>query len=336
MSQSTPAWPSASTGRAACPLAILSTGIIVAAIAWSHPSGMADARTTAPGLLPTDRSIEANQEGEPRLWLDGSYTGHQSEGYPSISTPSKALTLSFLTRGLVSKVLVEETQRVAAGALLVQLDDRVQQYALEAQKLAAEDDTGVLTAERRLELAEFDLANVLETERANAAAPREVERAKAERALAELNLQAAMLERKTSQLAYERDLAFSEHYRIISNIDAIVARIDVHEGESVDELQPAIHLVTIDPLWMDVAVPIQLGMTLKPGDTARVRWRDLPDQPDAAGTVLWIAPVADASSNRIIVRLEIANSDALPAGLHALVSFPMTGVGNLAVGTSSP
>ncbi|MBL1217433.1 MAG: HlyD family efflux transporter periplasmic adaptor subunit [Planctomycetes bacterium] len=331
MSQQTPGWPTESLQHSNRRVfATVSAAAALLAIAWSLPGNSAIGQNPSAGGI-----ARQDPRDEPRLQLDEPYWDYQPDGYPAISTPSKALTLSFLTRGMVEEVLVKETQVVSAGDLLVKLDDRVQQRSLEAQKLAAEDETGVLTAERRLELAEFDLDNVLETERADAAAPREVERAKAERALAELNLQSAILDRKTNQLVYERDLAFSDHYRITSKISGIVARIDVQEGESVEELQPAISLVAIDPLWMDVAVPIQLGMSLKPGDTATVRWRDLPKQPEAVGTVLWVAPIADASSNRIIIRLEIRNPDLLPAGLHAMATFPQAD-SNLAKGPSSP
>lgn len=255
---------------------------------------------------------------------DELYSGYKADGYAAISAPSKALSLSFIARGIVAEIPVEESQVVEPGQILARLDDEVQSFSLQAQLITAEDMSEQLSAQQRLALAEFDLQNILEAEQLDAVAEREVERAKIDKSLREIELQAAISNHEKNQLLYKRDKAFFDDMTIKANFKGIVARLNVHEGEAVDELQSVVNLVVIDPLWMDVAVPIKLGMALEKGDQAVVYWRDLPGEPPSQGTVLWISPVNDASSNKIILRLEIQNPASIPAGLHAKVKFPET------------
>jgi len=251
------------------------------------------------------------------------YEGYRANGYPAISTPSKNLVMSFTSRGVVASIQVQESDVVKPGQVVAALEDEAARLSVKIQQMTAEDDSDVRAAQARLDMAEFDLRNVLDAQKENAMNPNEVEHARITRMLREIELKAAERTMERNQVVYERDRVLLDDLTLRSNIEGIVIRIEAHEGEAINELEPVVRLAAIDPLWMDVAVPIRLGMVLRKGSSAIVSWRDLPeDTPLSDGRVLWVSPIADASSNQIIVRLEINNPERKPAGLHAFARFP--------------
>lgn len=263
-----------------------------------------------------------SQAVDPRRSTPPMFDGYRAEGYPAISNPSKTIMLAFTQSGTVERVPVVESQSVAPGDVIAQLDDQVQRLTVEAQRLTAEDGSAVAAAERQADLARYDLENVKELTARDSAAPRELQRAEAEYALRQIDIQAARREHQQARLIYEREAASLNEMTLRSPINGIVARVSVEEGETLEGLEPVAHIVSIDPLWMDVAIPVRLGLLVEPGSIAIVRWRDVPGNVPSEGRVLWVSAVADAASSSIVARLEIDNPDRLPAGLHALVQFP--------------
>ncbi len=250
------------------------------------------------------------------------FDAYRADGYPAISNPSKTITLAFTQSGTIASVPVVESQTVAPGDVIAQLDDRVQRLTVEVQRLTADDDSAVRAAERQAELARYDLDNVKELSAQDSAAPRELERAEAEFALREIDIGASRREHAQARLLLDRETATLNDMTLRSPIDGIVARIVVQQGQTLEGLQPVAHIVSIDPLWMDVAVPVRLGLLVEPGSVAVIHWRDVAGDVPSEGRVLWVSAVADAASSSIIVRLEIDNPQRRPAGLHALVKFP--------------
>ena len=138
----------------------------------------------------------------------------------------------------------------------------------------------------------------------------------------EIDIGASRREHAQARLLLDRETATLNDMTLRSPIDGIVARIVVQQGQTLEGLQPVAHIVSIDPLWMDVAVPVRLGLLVEPGSVAVIHWRDVAGDVPSEGRVLWVSAVADAASSSIIVRLEIDNPQRRPAGLHALVKFP--------------
>lgn len=250
------------------------------------------------------------------------FPGHREGGYAAISSPSRSIAMAFTMSGVVADVPVSEGESVEVGDVVVRLDDDVQRFALEAQRISVEDDSELRAAEERLRLAEYDYQNVLDLKERGSTAPRELERTATELALREIDLTAAKRKREQNRYLFERDSASLEDMTLTSPISGIVARVEAEKGEAVELLQPVVHVIAIDPLWMDVAIPVELAEFVEPGSHAIVHWRDISKDVASDGLVLWISPVSDASSSTIVVRIEIDNPNGLPAGLHAKVEFP--------------
>jgi len=94
----------------------------------------------------------------------------------------------------------------------------------------------------------------------------------------------------------------------------------VETGESVNALGDVVRVVQIDPLWIDVPVPLTEATNLRRGNTARVDFSD-PDKISVDGTIVFIGAVADAASGTLRVRVELPNKSNRPAGEHVRVTF---------------
>ncbi len=248
--------------------------------------------------------------------------GYREDGYPAISRASQELIMAFNARGIVGEVLVHATDVVVPGQPLIRLQDDYQSWNVEVQRIAAEDTTQIEQAERRLALAEYDLSSLEEAAAKDAASPRELIHARSDLAAIKLELRAAKAAHLQAEAAYKRDQARLDNMTLRSTIAGEIVRVDVEEGEVVEEMQAILRLVNVNPLWLDVAVPIQLGLRLQAGMTAVVSWRDVQHGVPVEGTVKYVLPVADAASNSIVVRVEVQNDEELPSGLHALLKFP--------------
>lgn len=294
----------------------------------TEANGSAAAQAGAGGLNAAPPTAGGERLGDDRV-LDVS-PGNGSlayalrpEGYPAISRPNRTVPLSFVVAGLIEAVDVAENQVVTPGQVLIRLDDDVQRWTVEAQKVIAADQTDLEAALARHEMAAFDLSATNEAKSKEATSPRDEIRAVIEERIRANELEAARYNLEQARLLLSREQARLDQMAIRSSIDGVVVEISAREGQAIDAYEPVMVVVSIDPLWLSVPVPMQLGLHVKEGDACAVRWRDLPDHPGTQGRVLFVSPVSDASSNSIMVRVEVPNEgNTLPAGLHALVQFP--------------
>jgi len=84
-----------------------------------------------------------------------------------------------------------------------------------------------------------------------------------------------------------------------------------------------VRLVQIDPLWIDVPVPIEKAKRLKPGDVVPVAFlraegpagkEAFVEDERAEGKVIFVAAVSDAAAAALTVRVEVPNPKGRPAG----------------------
>jgi len=108
---------------------------------------------------------------------------------------------------------------------------------------------------------------------------------------------------------------------IVSTIDGVVTERVLYAGEYAGENTPILKAAAIDPLNIEVIVPIRMFGTIKKGMKAEIR----PEAPVGGtyrGDVVIVDKVMDAASGTFGVRVEMANKEyRLPAGMKAKVRF---------------
>jgi RND family efflux transporter MFP subunit len=244
-----------------------------------------------------------------------------SQRVRAITSPSSDITLSYVQPGRIAKVHFVEGRWVKAGQVLVQQDDAVEQIQLAQLKAASADTTQIQAGVASLAQKRVDLRKLQKAAAQNAATELEVEHAKLSVKMAELSLQLARFEHKQAKRKYDEVKAQVEKMRLVSPIDGRIEKIHVEAGESINALTDVVRVVQIDPLWIDVPVPLVKAVELTTGKTARVMFAS-PNRASVEGSIIYIAAVADAASGTLRVRIEVPNKSNRPAGEHVEVIFP--------------
>jgi RND family efflux transporter MFP subunit len=246
------------------------------------------------------------------------------QGHEAICRPSKEVTLAFTMHGQIDEVLVAAGDRVTEGQLLVQLDDAVERAQVNQLKVQAEDETYIEAEKARLAQAEVDLERLEEAWQADesrrAVTEYELDQARLQVTISKLSVQLAQLNHEQDMRKYEEAQLQLERMQLTSPIEGTVEVLFAESGETVEALQQVIHLVNIDPLWIDIPVPIAEARDLAVGRPAAITFGGEADL-QAMGKIIHIASVADSASETLKVRVEMANPDHVPAGQQVFVEF---------------
>ena len=241
----------------------------------------------------------------------------------AVTTPSSDITLSYVQPGIISKVHFVEGTWVTAGQVLVQQDDSVEQIQLAQLKAASEDITQIQASEASMAQKKVDLQKLEKAAVQKAATELEVEHAKLDVKMAELSLNLAKFEHEQAKRKYEEARVKVEKMSLVTPIDGRIEKIHVEAGESINALTDVVRVVQIDPLWIDVPVPLVHAMDLSMGKKATVLFSS-PNRATVEGSIIYIAAVADAASGTMRVRVEVPNKSKRPAGEHIEIIFPVS------------
>ena len=208
--------------------------------------------------------------------------------------PGRDVKLGALTSGRVAEVLVSEGDVVQRGQLLVKLEQTALADAV------AQTEANVAQAAAQLALARTRFQNATRAFDAGVAARQEVDDARAAQVTAESALRSARAAASTAH----NELVRSE---LRAPFDGMVAHVFVAAGEPVDASgKPLVEVVDNQVL--------ELRGGLAPQDAARVRVSmpaELRLQGTATGpvpgTVIAIAPVVDAATGLVTVRIRVEN-----------------------------
>lgn len=218
-------------------------------------------------------------------------------------------------------------QVVKKGQLLVRGRDTEALAALEVQRVRAKNRAPIDAAVASLDLAEIRLRDGEQAFKDTAMTQAEVDerRAQVANSKAQLdNAKAQVAEEQARLVQLERQL---ERYRLEAPFDGVVELVAAEVGQTFEQAQPMVRVVSVDPVWIDVPASTEETLTLglKAGDKAWVLL-DVPHDPSRPrgevieGKVLDVSRVVDASGSRR-VRVEAPNARQWPAGIRARVRF---------------
>ncbi len=219
--------------------------------------------------------------------------------------PGRDVKLGALSAGRVAEVRVSEGDAVQKGDLLLRLERTPLADAV------AQAEANVAQARAQLELARKKLKSAEAAFDAGVAARQEVEDARAAQVSAESALRSANAAAST---AYN-ELARSE---LRAPFDGWVAQVSVAAGEQVDASgKPLVEVVDNTALELRGGVPSQAAAQVRPGMQADVQLQETAGGA-VPGTVIAVAPVVDAATGLVTIRIRVDNPGArIKAGTPA-------------------
>ncbi|MEE8543369.1 MAG: efflux RND transporter periplasmic adaptor subunit [Gammaproteobacteria bacterium] len=245
----------------------------------------------------------------------------QSDSYDCVMEAKSTIELQSAEEGILDRVLVERGYRVKAGEIVARLESEQQALTVARARLRAEGQTGIDAAKAQNEFRRKE-AERLEGLRSTAAIPeRDYVTAVVESRLAEIAVETAEMEHDIAKLEYEQAKSLLERRSIRSPVEGVVVDVTMFPGEYVHEQATVMTIAEIDPLFVEVFMPVAQYETVQPGMPANV----MPESPIGGSydaEVAVVDNVFDAASRTFRVRLVLPNADyALPAGLRCTVRF---------------
>ena len=268
-------------------------------------------------------SILALITGFAAITQGGAVSASDDFVYDGVALPSRVISLGAASDGLISHVLVDRGDRVQTGQVLAQLDVSVPRANAALAKARAEG-----TAERRVIEAKLaDIRRRLVQYEAllkdGFRTSEEVDLLKTELSIEELNLASAAEKTAINVLEVARAEALVNQGTMESPFDGVVFERFLSPGEfySKSGQQPVLTLAQLDPLYVEVHVPVDLFETITVGAPATVLL-DASGDPTRTGLVQVKDSAVDTASRTFRVRLAIPNPDyRLPSGLRCRIRF---------------
>ncbi len=244
------------------------------------------------------------------------------DAYDCVIEPSLVTDLGSSADGLIAELLVARGDIVRAGGPVARLRSEVETVALEVARSRAESTLAVDIARARAELAAKEADRQRELQARRVAATAAVDQALSASAQAEIELLQAEHEQQMARLELNRSEISLGLRTVTSPVEGVVMRVMLSPGEYVYEQAKIARIARIDPLYVEVYLPIALYDDLKVGMEAEVRPAD-PVGGVHTARVIVVDKVFDSASDTFGVRLELPNpGSAMPAGINCNVTFP--------------
>lgn len=271
------------------------TAPAVALLLVSMGAGLAPAQVSGPTSTPASRDP-----------AEAASTSIPSPPIIGMTEPHETVVLASIHQGVISAVAVHEGDEVRRGQEIVLLDDSAQRKRTEIAQAAAESTLDVELARCTLEQAERELQRIQNL--ADSTSPKELNDARTAAETARLAHRIAQLEHDQALRRHESERLQLDELRLRAPFNGYVREIHKHAGAAVDELEPIVTLVQLDPLVVAADCPLTLAHQIAVGQEVLVRPMDARWKP-RVGRVALASRVADPASQTFRVKIEVANED---------------------------
>jgi RND family efflux transporter MFP subunit len=254
------------------------------------------------------------------FWLEAMDARAQSLEYDGLIEPAVTAKVGSNAIGILETSPVDRGDMVKEGQVVATLQAGVEKATMELAKARAELDATIKGKRAEMEFAERSQQRKKELYEKKTLSSQEWDEAETKRILAELALNEALEAKRIAELEYKRSVEVVKRMSIRSPIKGVVVERLLSLGEYV-ETQPIMTLAQIDPLHVEVIMPVSTLGSVQVGMFAEVK----PEAPVGGvykAKVTIVDKVVDAASGTFGVRLELPNPDyKLPPGLKCKVHF---------------
>jgi RND family efflux transporter MFP subunit len=237
--------------------------------------------------------------------------------------PSAEISIGTPVEGLIHTVPVERGDWVTKGQVILTLESSLEEATVALAKAKAEAEAVLKSSQLKVGFSSRNLERALDLIKNNSIAQHDVDQAQTEKELADVSYQEASENKRLAKLELNRAMAVLNLRTIRSPINGVVVDRLLSPGELARQT-PVMKLAQVDPLRVEVYVPLSLLGKLKTGMKADVR-PEGKGQPTYQAMVVVVNRVVDSASGTFGVRLEMPNSNkAIAAGLACTVDFHLS------------
>lgn len=234
----------------------------------------------------------------------------------SFLEPSKRVDIVPVSRDTVKKIHIKEGQNVKTGQILFTLDHDVLIARRNTAKILASVHSQIDSASVVVEMRRKQLESLQQLKQTGHVRPKELEKSKAELAIAEADLVSAreeILIRKAELKQIDTQIALK---KIVSPIDGIVVRIYKEEGEiiGINDADILVTVVKTIPLRATFHVPESIGLQLTAGDKVSLQVTGV--EQTVVGRILFSSPLVNPESSTVRVTVGLPKSFRAKSGIR--------------------
>jgi RND family efflux transporter MFP subunit len=256
-------------------------------------------------------------------------TAAAAQAFDCVIDPSETVKIGSPITGVLAEVLVKRGDVVTRGEPVARLESSIEASTVRLNRFRAESTAKIDAQKERLKLARSRVERTGNV-RGFVVTQDKFEELHAEAGIAEQDLLREQQDRQLSQLELERSQATLDQRTIRSTIDGIVTEKKLSAGEFVNQEGYIVSLSRLDPLNVEVFLPVIYYKQVSVGMEGSVH----PAPPIGntyVAAVSVVDHVFDPASGTFGVRLTLPNpGNALPGGQRCQVTFdfvtePQTG-----------
>jgi len=225
--------------------------------------------------------------------------------------------------GVIEAVLVERGSLLQKGQEIARLASGPERAALELARSRASMEGEVKAAQTRVELAQKKWNRAEELLKKNFVSANARDEAESEYRLANEQLRVARENRRLAQLEVKRAEEVLAQRTIRSPVKGVVVDVVLRPGElaTSNQKDPIVRVLEIDPLNVELILPVAAFGKIQPGQPATVTL-EAPVGGSYAARVEIVDRTVDAASGTFGVRLQLPNADGrIPAGVKCRARF---------------
>ena len=239
-----------------------------------------------------------------------------------IVEPSQIVELGTGVPGIIDKIYFEKNDFITTGEVVAELDSRVEMATLELANARASIDTALNLRRRNADFGLRTQKRNQELFKESTISAQDMDKVKTETYIAQLQAKQEEDNKRIAELEAVRAQQALNQRIVRSPINGVIMERYKSIGEYV-EAEPVYRIANLDPLHVELIVPIEQLGKIEPGMKADVAL-DLESQAGVShvAVVKSVDRVADAASGTFGVLLSMPNSGLrIPSGVRCNLNF---------------
>ncbi|SEG48099.1 efflux RND transporter periplasmic adaptor subunit [Marinobacterium lutimaris] len=254
----------------------------------------------------------------------------EEQSFQCVIEPKKTIKLGSAEAGILDEVKVERGQRVEEGQVVASLERSLETLMVELARMRAQSNEDIRSASTQVAFRRKELERFETLKAKNVISEKDYDQANVEVRLTQLTLDKSRREKEIAEVEHQHAQQRLDRRIIRSPVNGVVTKVELAKGEYAYDQAPLMTIAQIDPLNVEVFLPVKMYPQIKMGMLAQVT-PELVETGTYQAKVTAIDSVFDPSSRTFGVMLELPNSDyALPAGMHCTLDFMMGEEGAIA------
>lgn len=250
----------------------------------------------------------------------GTASGNDVSTFDCVIQPTEVVELSSPVPGIIDSITVDRSDPVEQGQVVAKLQSKVEQAQVELSKQRAGFEGEIESKRASRDFARRSQKRTQDLFNKKAVPFQVLDEAKTDAILADTELRTAEQNKHMAELELARAEATLELRTVRSPISGVVVERLKSPGEFVED-KPILRIAQLDPLRVEVIVPVSRFGTISKGMRAEVT-PELAKKRKYIAEVTIVDKVIDAASGTFGVRLELPNpGNFIPGGLRCSLTF---------------